>query len=230
MALLAAAPCCESGHPGALSFRQSAVVHDRQLMLGEVADLSIMPLALRRLADGLVLVRFSTGQRPSRISYAYLSARARGQMPALSPWLRGIEDGSLMLGYPETETQATLPSTTNCLQALRPIAAGTAAQDVDFQTAPCKARRTSQSFVYDRQAGSIRVSHAIVQDELITHYAGYGEKRIRPGDRVLIQAGAGAVRIEREVEALQSANEGQRLFVKTDDGQAFAVELRGDDR
>ena len=46
---------------------------------------------------------------------------------------------------------------------------------------------------------------------------------VSPGDRVSLSTAAGAVRIERQVEALQAARPGQRLFVRDVDGRSFSV-------
>jgi hypothetical protein len=46
---------------------------------------------------------------------------------------------------------------------------------------------------------------------------------LKTGDAVNLSIGVGAVRIERRVEALQAARPGQRLFVRSEDGQTLSV-------
>ena len=49
---------------------------------------------------------------------------------------------------------------------------------------------------------------------------------IHRGDHLHLTTIAGPVRVEREVEALQSARDGQRLFVRAADGQTLSVVYR----
>ena len=46
---------------------------------------------------------------------------------------------------------------------------------------------------------------------------------VHPGEMLSLIVATGAVRIERRVEAMQPARPGQRLFVKSADGQVLSV-------
>lgn len=46
---------------------------------------------------------------------------------------------------------------------------------------------------------------------------------VRRGDHLRLATGAGPVRVERDVEALQAARDGQRLFVRAADGKTWSV-------
>jgi hypothetical protein len=59
--------------------------------------------------------------------------------------------------------------------------------------------------------------------------AACGEDGLDKGDAVTIQIAAGPFQIERETIALQPAKPGERLFVKTADGDALAVQCAGAD-
>jgi flagella basal body P-ring formation protein FlgA len=48
---------------------------------------------------------------------------------------------------------------------------------------------------------------------------------VKPGDRLFLIVRIGDVRIERDVEAVQPARPGQRLFVRTREGQLISVRL-----
>jgi hypothetical protein len=50
---------------------------------------------------------------------------------------------------------------------------------------------------------------------------------VKSGDTVELRASAGAVRIVRNVEALQTARPGGRLFVRDQDGKTFPITLEG---
>lgn len=46
---------------------------------------------------------------------------------------------------------------------------------------------------------------------------------VRPGQKLHVVTELGTVRVERDVEALQTARPGQRLFVRSADGQVFSI-------
>src|SRR6185312_1946481 len=90
--------CGANGMPGAgvtgllmaaalpLAFRPEATVPGPQVALGQIADLSGLPAALRDRAADLPVATVAPG-RTLVVSARRLAERARGLLPALSPWL-----------------------------------------------------------------------------------------------------------------------------------------------
>lgn len=76
-----------------IAFKDDAVVVRGPVTLGQVADLSALPIALRGRASDLALM-----ERPGKataIPHRALAGRARSLMPALRPWLGAAQSGVL---------------------------------------------------------------------------------------------------------------------------------------
>ncbi len=97
----------------------------------------------------------------------------------------------------------------------------------------CRGRRPSRPadcpeesdnpYRYDAAAGIARLSRSVAEGEILRAPPEFAVRMVRPGDTLVLVSGAGAVRIERDVEALQAAGPGGRLFVKARDGAVLSV-------
>lgn len=125
----------------------------------------------------------------------------------------------LALALTTTGTQ-----TPSCLQVARPLAAGVLVTGGDFARVPCPAA-VDAAFRYDRQLRAARTARDLATGEIVRDLPAFAFADVRPGDRLVVQARAGVVVIERQVVAVQAARAGQRLFVRTPDGAVFAVKL-----
>lgn len=121
---------------------------------------------------------------------------------------------------------ATGGAASACVAARHAVAAGAVAQDGDFAVAPCSADR-EHAFRYDASAGASRTRRAIAAGEVLAAFPEFGVDRVLPGDRLTLVVAAGPVTVSREVEAVQAARGGQRLFVRTAEGELFSVRYAG---
>lgn len=110
-----------------------------------------------------------------------------------------------------------------CLRAHTSIRAGAAAISADFSPSPCPRDAPMPAFRHDAARGGSVVSRPLAEDEIVRAFPDYGVAMVQPGERLRVVLGIGAVRIGRDVEALQTARPGQRLFVRTSDGQILSV-------
>src|SRR5580658_9654320 len=69
-----------------IPFRPAVILSRPQVTLGDVANLSLLPPALRPKASSLIVGWLDRGAE-ARFSANEVAARARALMPALGPWL-----------------------------------------------------------------------------------------------------------------------------------------------
>ena len=110
-----------------------------------------------------------------------------------------------------------------CLRADKALAAGSIAQTAAFVPAKCFGEGAVKSFDYDRADHVTRLARDLEKDEIVGRFPEFGEGAVEPGEALTLVIVAGTVRVERQVEALQKARAGERLFVRSRDGAVFAV-------
>lgn len=110
-----------------------------------------------------------------------------------------------------------------CLSSKRNLTAGSVANTNMFVSASCKLRSPIPAFYYDRSDHVIRLSRDVEASEVVRPFPGYGRLSVEPGDDLTLVIDVGTVRVARHVVALQEAHAGQRLFVKSRDGQILAA-------
>jgi len=125
----------------------------------------------------------------------------------------------MVLGLvPAMLAAAALPTA----QARHGIAAGAFVRAGDFVGASCT-MAGPPALRYEPQLRATRALRAIAPGECIASNIVATLPAIAPGQRVTAITGAGAVTIERAVEALEAAGPGQRLLVRAADGAPYSV-------
>ena len=114
-----------------------------------------------------------------------------------------------------------------CLKVLVPLAADTVPVSGDFESADCGGGRIAAAFRYDRANGTTRLSRAVAPGQIVPVYPEFGIGMVQPGQMLQLIVKSGPARIERQVEAMQPARSGQRLFVRSSDGQILSVRYEG---
>jgi flagella basal body P-ring formation protein FlgA len=110
-----------------------------------------------------------------------------------------------------------------CLRVRVPIAANVFPDAASFESVACAATQVVPAFDHDATAQITRTARILLPGEIVPLYPEFGADIIRPGETLQLVARSGAVRIVRQVQALQSARSGERLFVKSNDGQIFSA-------
>jgi len=111
----------------------------------------------------------------------------------------------------------------HCLEARAPLAAGAIPASANFMPVACPAGGMASAFRYDRTHGCTHAARTIAAGEIVPAYPEFERNMIEPGQSLRLVVSDGPVRIERTVEAMQAAKSGEKLFVKTDDGQILSV-------
>jgi hypothetical protein len=141
-------------------------------------------------------------------------------VPALGRWAEAhVRHDDLLL---RGARSAAAPRA-DCLAALRDIAAGDVLRAGDFDLAACEAVRPARAFRYVASQRAVRAARPIGAGEVIPRFAGYGVTAAYAGDTMMLLAVSGPVAVAREVRALQSARDRERMLVRTPDGQVLSV-------
>lgn len=115
-----------------------------------------------------------------------------------------------------------------CLTVLAPVQAGAVPDKAVFAATDCASRVPVRAFRYDRSIRQSRVVRDLQVGDIVRRYPEFEADAVHPGQILTLVTTAGLVRVERQVEALQKAGRGQRLFVRAADGQVLSVQYEGE--
>jgi len=135
--------------------------------------------------------------------------------------------GSLLLAHVVDEP-VPVSSPKRCLRALLTLSPNEVPSPKSFERTECPSGGVSAAFRYDRVHGTSRTSRAVSEGEIVRAFPEFGTDLVLPGDVLHLVIVSGFVRIERQVEAMQSARSGQRLFVKGQNGEILSVLYKSD--
>ncbi len=202
-----------------LRFATEAQAHGDLVRLGALADLSVLPAALGREVADLPVLRISRDRNEIVVKAKVLRARVAALAPELKPWL-AEQEGAVRIRYDRPTTDVSRPEA--CVKVV-----GAAPTDgvVSFRNvvaAPCAAGALDGLW-FDRASGVMRARRALAPGEIVRSPPASALAAIAPGDSLVIEARVGPVRVQRRVEALQPARQGEGLFVRTADGAVVSI-------
>lgn len=217
--LAAALPCCASP----IRFAANADVPGPWVSLGQVADLSMLPTAMRSKAGGIELAKFGAGRSGLVISSAYAASRARAQMPALAPWIGLPAEQFIRVGLAPGVAPALPEAPPDCLLVREATARGEFALRSQFAPVACGAKIAATALHYDPQARAARASRDLQAGEIVPGAPLAVLADVRPGQKLYLRSKIGVVTVERAVLVVQPSAEGRPLFVKASDGSIFGA-------
>jgi hypothetical protein len=192
--------------------------------LGQVADLSALPADLRGRAERLPVARFAPGQDVVVTTPRRIAAVARRQIPVLAAFLTGDSDTPVVVRRPAASpTVASEASTLACARMRVSAAAGQGLTRSDLDTAAC-GQAPVGAWRYDPASATIRATRDLRAGEVVRAPPRTLLSSIRVGQPIHLSVTFGAVTVEREVQAAQSARAGGALFVRGADGLVFAAQ------
>ncbi len=118
---------------------------------------------------------------------------------------------------------AAAVKTAGCLKALTPLVAGTIVTDASYERIACPSTLAPNALAYDTATKTVRLERGVDAGAILPRYVGYGMGLIQPGQHLQLVIRIGAVQVTRDVEALQTARSGQRLFVRDGNGTVRSV-------
>jgi hypothetical protein len=206
-------------------FEQEVHVTSPVVTLDDVADLSVLPDALRSRAREIEIAAFPRARDRLALSVRRLGERARAQLPALAAWLPQDDRTTVIVERTPTPLQARAPQAParSCARLAATVEAGAAPLASDFAAAPCDEPAVDHGLRYDTTARVLRATErldagALVEAPPLNLLAGVGS-----GEALSLAIRVGPVVIERDATVARPARPGERLFVRTSDSQVFAV-------
>jgi hypothetical protein len=125
----------------------------------------------------------------------------------------------LVMAFAAFESQAS----ERCMSAVRALNAGAVPSAEDFAAADCGAHPPVPAVRYDANMRAARLTRGLAQGEIIAGIPSSMMASVSPGQKLYVTVQAGPVLVQREVEALQPANPGRKLFVRAADGKVMSV-------
>ena len=146
-------------------------------------------------------------------------------MPALKPWLASTGGATLVHVERRVSPKVLVaPYIGGCLRVVQPIAAWSFPTAADLAPADCAGAAPDAAFRYETRLRRQRAPCATSSPgELVTGISGVAIAAMRPGQAVNVVANIGPVRVERQVEAVQTGKPGGHLFVRAANGDVFSV-------
>ena len=120
---------------------------------------------------------------------------------------------------------------TGCVAAIRDIAAGEPLSAGLLERVVCRIEdRSAPRLRFAPASGSVTAAEALPAGTYLDRLSVSAQPVLPKGTRVTLRAMSGPAIVERQVTTLQSAKSGQRVFVRDDGGNVFAVALVVSDR
>lgn len=187
----------------------------REVQISAVASLDCLSGEDAARVSAMVIARLPRGAQRLSLSRTALAALVRRRVPMLR--LGMIEDGRVVLQAPARP----LESEAGCFTAGRDILADALIVRDDVEEAPCPAEGGPRYIRYDRSLGVLRAARDIAAGQPLGRMAAPPATALEDGERVRIAIQVGPVRIERDLEVVQSSD-ADTVFVRDDAGQVFA--------
>lgn len=194
---------------------------DRQIRLGDVADLSGLEPGARARLGPRVIAAIPAGRSGITLSRESLRALVRRSVPALH--LRAEADEAPIALRVAASAEARVAGA--CAELARPLAAGAPLSDADLVPVACRDETAAAPLRFDRLSKVARADGEIAAGTYLGRISAPGTVAVDKGDKLTLIASAGPVRVSREVVALQAGRHGGRLFVRDSEGNVTSAPL-----
>lgn len=216
--LLGSAVCGES-----VTLFSETHVAKKVVTLGDVSDLRVLPTEFRDSAAKIVVGRIPERAQALVLTSHDIQSRARAQMPLLAPWLGSQDQRKITVHYRAPRIVAQ-----SCVRMIEPLAVGESVSSAKTAPAACSDKIRVGVFGYDRWSNSTYAIQPIAEGDVVRIVSGIGRMVPQAGDRMTLVSFSGPVVVERDVRAMQTANEGRRMFVETAEGKILSVRFESD--
>ena len=173
----------------------------------------------RSRVGGMVIARLSSGYRALTVSRLALVGLIRRAVPGILVVDRNGA-GAITFALPTARGPGR-----SCAVALIPIAAGEAITAQKVVRQRCVGPAAHGTIVYNPQIGEATARHTIAAGENLGPLRPSHPPAVRAGEALTLVSRAGAVTIERAVNALQPGQRGRRVFVRDHAGHVSSIEL-----
>lgn len=208
-----------SGSPGSGAFPSFVVLRERTLLVRDVIDTTKLPDDLAGRVSRIALFDMPVGRSEIRLDDRSLERLIRLRAPVLAKFMPPSSGASIVIRSSRT-TPATF--TSDCLVANTAMAHGGAVRSAQFERSRCS-RRLGGLVRYDVPTRTYRLRRDLKPGDIVPAIPGALTEHLVPGDRFEAITTVGSVTVTRTVEALQSAEAGEPLFVRDSEGQIYAA-------
>ncbi len=198
----------------------------REIRMGDVVDLACVADKDRAKIAGLVIAELPASAMTVELSRAALKSLARRRVPGLL-FTPDPDDAQLVAlhGPGEKPLSAEAPT---CARTRAPIPAGVIITSALVEPMACDADEPAvRQVYYDRLHGVPRAAWNLPTGASLGRVAIPAEA-YDAGETLRLAIATGAVRIEREVEAVQPAVAGEDIFVRDANGVVFRSPTRSE--
>lgn len=140
----------------------------------------------------------------------------------------GVSRLFLIVPFAVMALQGHAQAATSCMRATHALAMGTVPTADDLVAADCGEAKHGSVVRYDGQMRAVRLARNVQANEIVDAVPSAMLASISPGEKLYVNILVSPVVVQREVEALQPAYPGQKLFVRAADGKVFSVLYPGD--
>lgn len=203
--------------PKTVDLNSHVTLHERVLRVGDLVNAERARLPAR-LAE-LVIARLPDDRGTFRMPGETAAALVRRRVPALHPI--SAPGTAVQIDLPAPPARVTLVG--RCFAAGAPLTAGSALTRADITETACQPVRPAR--LRYAAAGIVFAAESIESGAYLGRLPRLPEAAIGKGAALTLRSSAGPVTIERPVIALQAAQSGGRLFVRSTEGDVFAAPL-----
>ncbi|WP_087628419.1 hypothetical protein [Caballeronia telluris] len=196
--------CATSPLPQVVFF-DTANVADREVRLGDVVNLSVLPAQWQTEAARIVVANLPRCCKANQLPTARLARAARLRMPGITPWMQGndIASRTIVIEYGTRVAEQQAPAMTrvhasSCMRIEHPVAAGVAIRrdDIDPSTVAC-GNEAVRRVAYSRDTRVVHAAQALSPGDVVTALPLSTLARVRRGEPTMSSISAGLVTVSR---------------------------------
>ena len=200
----------------------------RKIVLSDVVDISSVPEKIRTDAADITIMAFSGNRDRVDIAADQLARLVRLRLPAVQP---GFAEGRVYVFHlPRNTLKASTGVQRNrtCLRLTKSVKMDAVIQKPDVKKGDCPLANGSSRRVYlDRSKNLVRAAENLSPGDFLDAVRLPGASFIDSGQRLTLSYREGPVTVERQVYSLQTAEAGNRIFVRTDNDDVIAAQIGG---
>ncbi|MDF3836835.1 hypothetical protein P3W85_28365 [Cupriavidus basilensis] len=220
-----------------MSFAQAQVtlwdrveVRGAEITLGQMADLSALPEALRLAAAPVIVARMGNRAETLRVPKAEIAEHVRLAVPAMRD--RIVESGTpevsvSRIGGREDRASMAVHSpadvTRQCVELVHALSAGEAVGVADVAPVACQADPAPGALYYDALHRVARARRDMLAGERVVSPWIATLAAYKRGETKEVAVKAGPVVVSRHATALQDVPRGVPLFMATAEGHALVA-------
>jgi hypothetical protein len=185
--------------PAQVAFADTAHIIGTEVLLGDVANLTVVPDAWRDRARHIVVATLPVRGDTQALPVSRLARAARLQMPGIKRWLQSAALDAGTVAITRENFTSERDETASCVKVRQPVDAGVAIRpdDIEAFTSPCQ-ESTVRRVAYSRDTHVVRATQALAAGDYVTALPLAALARVRHGDVTTERVSFGNVTVTRD--------------------------------